>query len=187
MPDTRVGTPASEVENPEVEKPYFPFQTARPTGILPNPFELAQELNHSLIDDFTQAKLPNYKQAGLVKIGENKIVAFDLVAAEYQDGKLVIMPASKKAVQDGKVKQQGLIIAGEEESLVTVAGVAVDSIRYWWYVDSMRQARRVVATIGNTALCLGNGLEWPKLEPKEKDLETGAITVDFYNRIFSFR
>lgn len=177
--------PISNVGRYDEHEPYYPFPVAVEKGILPNPEDLARPAQNPPGIDILWGRIPNYKNAGLLALGEKVVAAFDHTAAELHDDELTIMPAPKAAVSDtGHIQDEGLVVVGSNDGRLKIAALVLNYLEYPWLVENARARGKSVATIGDVAIMAAPVLDLPEFEMTDVDNKTGVITARPRQRIF---
>ena len=158
-------------------KPYYPYPVAVEKGLIepiaPSPSDEPPGVVLS------HGRIPNNKQAGVVPVGmgSGNFVAFDHAAAVFEGQRLVITPAAKSDVNDeGYVQEEGLIIMGDQEGRLTIAGFAIDVVRQPWLADKLMR-RSQARPLGRVAVFPTSTLDFPQYEVTDIDNKEGIISA----------
>lgn len=165
---------------PADTNPYLPFPVALEMGVIKNPKAMAATPHDSLGTEIANGHIPNNKGAGIIDLRDG-LVAIDHASIVYTGDRLEIIPAAKDAVShEGNVLQEGAILMGNKEGLMTLAALAIHTERNPWLAQRLNRHGRRLGGIAVFTL----GLEAPKFEIVDVNTTSGIITARTRNRYF---
>lgn len=166
-----------EIGNPGEQNPYYPYPVAQSLGLLPSLGEVRLPTPNYLDESLAAGKIPNAKQAGLVLVGEEHVVAFDHCAAQLGAKVIRLIPTEKTAVsKTGAVEEEGLtVMARNEGMLLRIVSAAVDAAKHPWQVERYKDRISVYQKASRIAV-IRFGLDLPEYELKDINGQTGEMT-----------
>lgn len=167
----------SEIGNPGEQKPYYPFPVALSRGLLPSLDEVSPPFPDQLGEVIAADRIPNAKQAGLVRIDEEQLIAFDHCAAELDPRVIKIIPTEKSAVsKDGEIEKEGLTVVSKYGGTVLrVIRAHIDPFKHPWHIDRYKD-RISVGQLMKPIVEVRFGVELPEYELTNIDSQTGEAT-----------
>lgn len=157
-------------------RPYLHFFPAKQSGRV-----VLEALNIRNLDEplgvvLGHGRKPQQNDAGVIAIGEDKIIAVDhvqLLHADHQQA--LIGPASKDAVDkdSGAFQGEGVLSVSYEDGRVDYVGGVIDTGRKPWLANRLGVAWR---NIGGLAV-VQFGVDAPEHETVDVDPETGIVVT----------